>query len=203
MEKIIPDNLKDVDKWSYSRRKFLKSIAIAGIAAQIPFLSACWNEEQKGSDESFPLESIKTIKAVQLILFPDDGFGPDASSINASDYFQWALHDQQMNIEDKKFIINGIEWTTDLSMSEYTKPFYELETKQQKLLIIKMTALDWGETWLSVIMSFILEALLSNPIYGGNTNMEGWKWLKHYSGSPQPNVELSYPQIFTTLEQSS
>ena len=196
MDKSIPESLKNLDQWNLSRRKFLKGLALAGIASQIPFISSCFND-----NDNFIGKYEKTIKAIQQILFPDDDFGPGALGINAHKYFIWAVADNQMDEQDRSFIFNGLEWTEQLSEKEYSKAFHELEVKQQKILVIKMTDLKWGETWLSVMMTFILEALLSNPLYGGNPNEEAWKWLNHYAGSPQPDKTLIYPDIFKTIEQ--
>jgi len=200
MNKLIPNNLRNLDKWNLSRRKFIKGLALAGIASQIPFISSCFNDDKNSEEILFSSDTSKSAKAIQQILLPDDGFGPDAAGINAFDYFVWALSDKQMDAEDKKFIISGLNWTDELSKKEYSKLFFELDTKEQKLLVIKMTDLDWGGTWLSIMMTFILEAMLSNPLYGGNPNKKSWLWLNHYASNPQPDKSLIYPKIFTTIE---
>jgi gluconate 2-dehydrogenase gamma chain len=43
-----------------------------------------------------------------------------------------------------------------------------------------------GDRWLNVIMSYVLEALLSDPVYGGNPQGIGWQWLQHQPGFPRP-----------------
>ena len=198
MDKSIPKSLKNLDQWNLSRRKFIKGLALAGIASQIPFITSCLNEE-----EDFTKKYEKTIKAIQQILLPDDGFGPGAIKINAYNYFIWATADIQMDLDDRNFVFNGLKWTEQLSEKEYSKAFFELDIRHQKIIVIKMTDLDWGKTWLSVMMTFILEALLSNPLYGGNPNQEAWRWLNHYAGSPQPDKTLMYPEIFKTIEQKT
>ena len=202
MDKYLPEKFKNLDSWKLSRRKFLKGMALAGIASQVQFLGSCWGEEDKTNQIILSQNSEKTLAAIQQILFPNDGFGPDAKAIHALKYFKWVLTDKQMDEEDKKFILNGIEWTSELTQKEHSKYYFELNTKEQKMMVIKMSNLDWGETWLSIIMTFILEALLSNPLYGGNPNEEGWKWLNHYQSGPQPTKELLYPQIFNELEKN-
>ena len=43
-----------------------------------------------------------------------------------------------------------------------------------------------AKNWVSLILYYTLEALLSSPIYGGNRDRLGWRWLKHNTPKPQP-----------------
>ena len=59
--------------------------------------------------------------------------------------------------------------------------------------IAKSTA---GENWLATLLSYIFEALLAAPIYGGNPGGVGWKWLQHQPGFPLPDkVSLTWQQL--------
>jgi gluconate 2-dehydrogenase gamma chain len=49
-----------------------------------------------------------------------------------------------------------------------------------------------GKQWISTILRYILEALLTDPIYGGNPNAIGWKWLDHQPGFPRPPANKRY-----------
>ena len=40
----------------------------------------------------------------------------------------------------------------------------------------------WGRAWLSLLLYYIFEALLSDPVYGGNPDGIGWQWLEHQPG---------------------
>ena len=39
---------------------------------------------------------------------------------------------------------------------------------------------------------YIFEALLSDPVYGGNPEGIGWRWLGHRPGFPRPNQRNRY-----------
>ena len=52
-----------------------------------------------------------------------------------------------------------------------------------------------GEYFLSYILKYIFEALLSDPNYGGNPNGIGWNWLEHSPGYPRPSKETIYPEL--------
>jgi gluconate 2-dehydrogenase gamma chain len=45
---------------------------------------------------------------------------------------------------------------------------------------------------LSSLLKYIFEALLTDPIYGGNPNSMGWEWLDHTPGQPRPNPANRY-----------
>ena len=52
--------------------------------------------------------------------------------------------------------------------------------------------------WLSTLITYTLEALLSDPLYGGNTNGIGWKWLGHDPGNPRPSADKIYGRLGRT-----
>jgi len=50
------------------------------------------------------------------------------------------------------------------------------------------------------LLTFIFEALLSDPQYSGNADSIGWQWLDYKFGNPRPTAELLYPEIFKTTQ---
>ena len=46
------------------------------------------------------------------------------------------------------------------------------------------------------VLSYILEALATDPIYGGNTNEIGWDWLEHQPGMPRPSTTNKHPLYY-------
>ena len=181
-----------------SRRHFVKGLFIAGVITQIPFLSACLNEEDK---EELPFDQLNDkqkdiLKEVQNILFPNDGNGPSAEDVNVLNYLQWVISDSRMDPSEVEYLLNGIAWLEESSEETYSNPFLELSQNDKESLIAKVSKENWGESWLSVILTLIFEALLSDPKYGGNTDSMGWKWLSHNPGNPRPNQELLYDNIF-------
>ena len=43
-----------------------------------------------------------------------------------------------------------------------------------------------------IILTYLLQALLTDPVYGGNPNGVGWKWLHHQPGFPRPPKDETY-----------
>ena len=200
--KIIPTSLQNIEQWQMSRRHFVKGLFIAGVITQIPFLSACLNENEREENAAFgQLNSQQKdiLKEIQDILFPNDGNGPSSEDINALNYLQWVISDERMDPDEVEYLLNGIKWIEETSDEIYSIPFLKLSKNEKENLIEKVSKENWGESWLSVVLTLIFEALLSDPQYGGNTNSTGWEWLHHNPGNPRPTEELLYDNIFKTI----
>jgi len=196
-----------------NRRAFLQQSSIILLASH---LIACKPSVPSASDTSlenintshtppiashnqhfaFSREQSQTLDQVQILLFPDDGDGPSARDINALDYLQWALTDRDNAADgDDEFILKGIGWLDDLSTQSQGDSFIKLaEPKQQKVLqhISQSSA---GENWLSLLIYYLIEALVFDPFYGGNTNQIGWQWLQHQPGFPRPDASTHYRKL--------
>ncbi len=201
-QKEAPATIENIERWQMSRRQFVKSMLVASVISQIPILSACANEPKETNGLAFGQlnkHQKAIMKEVQIILFPDDGNGPSATDINASKYLQWVISDTSMDPEEVEYILNGISWIEETVEEDYSQKFLELSIEEKETLIVNVSKTNWGKSWLSVILTLIFEALLSDPQYGGNTDTAGWKWLNHYPGYPRPTEDLLYDKIFNTI----
>jgi len=200
--KKIPATLKNIEQWQMSRRHFLKGLLITGTITQIPFLSACLNKNDKNEVLAFGQLNTKQrelMALVQEILFPKDGNGPSASEVNALDYLQWVISDPRMDPGEVEYIFNGIDWLNETAKEIFSELFLNLSQKKKEKIIANIANENWGEKWLSVLLTLIFEALLSDPQYGGNTDSVAWKWLEHYPGYPRPTEHLLYDKIFDEI----
>ncbi len=185
-----------------NRRAFLKTtIAVSllsgfiGCKPSTPEIekSATIKATVKSLAFKFPQPQRQILDKVLLHLFPDDGDGPDAQDLNALTYLEWALTDER-NISDgdPEFILEGIGWLDELAEQTQGDKFLLL-THQQQDKVLKQTAKSKaGENWMSLLMYYLTEALLLDPVYGGNTNRVGWDWLEHQAGFPQPIAGKTY-----------
>lgn len=194
-KRSTPDAFENLTLWETNRRTFLRGALLAGAMTQIASFTSCSVKLQEGND-LLTAEQATILNDILMILFPDDGNGPSAKDINAFGYIMWVLHDSlNRKTEDNAYIIEGIDWANETAQEIYFTPFVELEPKQKEVLVGKFTLLDWGKTWSSVLITLIFEALLLDPIYGGNVNEIGWKWLNHSAGFPRPTEDLRYERI--------
>ncbi|MCW5587404.1 MAG: gluconate 2-dehydrogenase subunit 3 family protein, partial [Chromatiales bacterium] len=65
----------------------------------------------------------------------------------------------------------------------------------RELLLRRTAASAAGENWLSTLLSYLFEALLTAPAYGGNPNGIGWRWLSYVPGFPLPGPGTRYPEL--------
>jgi len=198
-EKTIPRAIKEFSTWQISRRNFLKNTLAVGVMSQVAFIQSCENETSKTILNE---KQSKIIISVQNILFPKDKNGPGAVDFNAHHYLQWVLSDKRIPSDEKQYIIDGIRWVNETAEETHSKKYLNLSKKKQVSLIQSISNTNWGESWLSVMLTFIFEAMISDPIYGFNTDEIGWKWLEHQAGYPRATKELMYDEIFTTVQNS-
>ena len=201
-KKRTPAGRENMRKWALSRRYFLKGLMLSMALSQMPFLPSCTERESgrwKPYLNKMTKDQMRILRVIQNILFPEDGNGPGAGEIRADSYLQWIIADPRMDKDEVEYIINGIGWVDETAQEDYNRDFMNLDARDQEQLIAKISGESWGEDWLSIILSYIFEALLADPLYGGNPGGAGWKWLDVYPGQPRPDSSLLYDEIFRTV----
>ncbi len=194
----IPLTIKNHYGWQRSRRTFVKTILLAGISTQIPLLQSCYNSSGE-TEKILPEKSFNIVRDVQDILFPSDHLGPGALKLNADKYLLWVLADKRLDIDEQQYIIDGISWVEETAQETYMEKFTSLKRHKKELLIADISKENWGESWLSVMLTFIFEAMFADPLYGSNPDGIGWKWIEHNPGNPRPKEELIYDNILMNL----
>ncbi len=197
-----------------NRRAFIKqsgaAVLVASIAACKPSIpqtskenrTSSKTEEQSANNsaqEIFELTEHQktTIQQVQQKLFPDDGDGPSAEQLNALAYLQWALTDPDNAADgDGEFIVKGVGWLDGLSQQTKGDQFARLPSEQQDQILNQISQSSAGENWLSLLIYYLIEALTLDPIYGGNPDQIGWKWLEHQPGFPRPTKATRYRNFY-------
>lgn len=170
-----------------TRRRFLLAGA-GGLAALFAPLDAA-SEFKSGVrvENPWPL-----LAAVQEHLFPSEIDAPGAREIRALAYLQGVLGDLRGDREEQRFILKGAEWLEDLSRQRHKATFVELDPIRREQVLREVTNTPKGENWVSTLLLYICEALLADPVYGGNPDGIGWAWLAHQPGFPRPTREKRY-----------
>jgi len=156
-----------------SRRNFLK---VGFLSSAVFVMSGC---------ELFSVTTIyDTMKTLQNDLFPKaKELGCDTSS-----YMHIALHHSRISDADKAFIKNGVKWLNEESVKLHKMTYTRLLATQRQNLLKEIVAnTRWGENFLYDMMGYLFEAMLGDPIYGGNKKEAGWKWLAFEGGKPRPH----------------
>jgi hypothetical protein len=153
------------------RRTFLK----AGFLSSAVFvMSGC---------ELFSITTPQdTIKTLQTDLFPK----AKELGVNTSSYISIILHHSRVSDEDKAFIKNGVKWLNEEAVSIYKTTYTKLLAEQREEVLKSIVETKWGESFMYNMHSYLFEAMLGDPIYGGNNKEAGWKWLHFTGGQPRP-----------------
>lgn len=140
-------------------------------------------------------ERLALIDAVQQHLFPSEPQAPGAREINALPYLRFVLKDAKTDPDEPAFILNGAGWLEDLSRQRHGQSFLTLDSDARETLLRETAASEAGENWLATLLLYLMEALLTDPAYGGNPDGLGWRWLEHIPGYPRPDAKTIYPRL--------
>ncbi len=122
------------------------------------------------------------IAAVQRHFFPKGLHMPDADTFNAPSYLRDAVTHSSFDPDIRDLLFEGAERFDRFC----DKEFVSMSEKQRENTLRKFEESDFGSYWLAQIMNLTLEALLADPIYGGNTNECGWMAFELTPGNPRP-----------------
>lgn len=131
------------------------------------------------------------IAAVQDHLFPSEPDAPGVREANATAWLQWVLSDPALPEARRRFFREGAERLSRLCREMEGRPFQVLDEPKREAVLRRFEA-DGGRSWLSELLYYILEALLTDPVYGGNPGGVGWRWLDHHPGFRRPTPERRY-----------
>ncbi|MDR4507911.1 MAG: gluconate 2-dehydrogenase subunit 3 family protein [Candidatus Brocadiaceae bacterium] len=174
---------------SIGRRTFLSG-AVGFIATLL--LSPVVARTVKSHASALTEDPWQTLSIVQDHLFPSEANSPGAKEINAISYLRNMLADPVTDTDEKEFILNGVKWLNELAVERHEAVFMDLTLLQQSALLQQISKTTAGRNWISKLLSYLLEALLSDPVYGGNPDGVGWKWLEHRPGYPRPPMNKRY-----------
>ena len=178
---------------------------------------------------NFTQAEFKVIDAATERIFPKDDKAPGASDLgvafyidhqlagsygfNARDYMEAPFfHGEEVQgyqgrMKRREIFKIGIRELQNYSHEKFDKGFTELEADQQDE-ILKDFAEDnmnlstvSASGFFNLLRSATLEGLYSDPLYGGNVDMDGWK-MRNYPGN-----QMSYKDIiekdFQEIEPTS
>ncbi len=137
----------------------------------------------------------RTLEAVQAHLFPSETDSPGAKKIQALKYLRLALAHEKMDAQEREQIRKGLTAIETLSQEMAKQSFESLSEKQREAVLRRFEKTDDGQPWLVVVLNYIFEALLGDPVYGGNPKGIGWKWLGHRPGFPRPPIGKRYYEL--------
>lgn len=170
-------------------------LATAAVLAGLPY-AVRKKLTRETSFVLFSAQQLETLSAVQEHLFPRGPDAPGAADINAAAYLEWAITAPGIEPDRRNTMVNGVDELQDASRERFDVSFASLENEQREQLLRYLAdKTRWGRAWLSLLLYYIFEALLSDPAYGSNPDGIGWQWLEHQPGFPQPSADKIYGRL--------
>lgn len=119
------------------------------------------------------------IEAVYETLFPKTATMPSAKEFGAIEYLQKNIGHITFDKDDRDFILQGAR--------DFKKAYPNFLHVKEKIKILKeLQTNNYGNSWLDTLIYYGIEAMMSEPIYGGNKKRIGWKSVGHIGGEPVP-----------------
>ncbi|MDT8320094.1 MAG: gluconate 2-dehydrogenase subunit 3 family protein [Xanthomonadales bacterium] len=144
----------------------------------------------------FSAKQTRNLAAVQTHLFPATADAPGADDINALAYLRFVMNQPDFETGTRDFVFRGLQSLHEAGMERFEREFHRLDFSQKESLLRYLAdRTRWGRNWLSLLLKYILEALLTDPVYGGNPDGVGWKWLEHQAGFPRPPADKVYTRL--------
>lgn len=169
-----------------SRRRFL----IQAAGGSVALLFAPRRAPGAANPDPWP-----TLDAVLQHLLPSEPDSPGALEIRALDYLRFVTGDPWVDAQEREFILQGSRWLDDLSQQHHAKAASSLDDAQMEQLLREIVRTGAGENWVSTLLTYLFEALLSAPAYGGNPQGVGWRWLQYVPGFPLPGSGTRYSEL--------
>ena len=123
-----------------------------------------------------------TLCILQYDLFPK----AKEMNINLSAYFTLIQHHSRINEEEKEYLRDGIKWINEEAVEVHGVLYHELSELKRQELLQSISQKEWGDSYLYTLLTYIMEATFSDPIYGVNPKRSGQKWLAFENGLPYP-----------------
>ncbi len=155
------------------RRNFIKFTTISAILFSTNISIA----------KNIPNKTLLVLDEVLNIIFPKTSTMPSAKEFKVLEYLIKNISHKTFDNEDKTLILDG---TNDFinSFSEFLT-LNQNEKKELLFEIIKNN--EYAKSWISKLSYYGIEAMFSDPIYGGNFNQIGWNSVNHFIGIPRPS----------------
>ena len=133
-----------------------------------------------------------TLGRVQQHLFPSESQAPGATEINALSYLHFVMNWQGTDPLEPKMLRAGLEQLHKIAGRAEAGGFEALDPQGRERALRTLEATDGGTQWISLVLDYLLEALLADPVYGGNPEGIGWRWLEIQPGYQRPGPDQRY-----------
>lgn len=175
------------------RRDFIKQLTLAGFAVQFSSILSCTSTHEwptiTFSSSNLTAQDLFLVSKFHEVLFPNDGNGPSYIEINSIEHVLWSI--SISTIEETHFN-EGLTAVKTLFAQSINADYRDVSSNEWDQFVSIVAQYPDTISWVKQNLTFILESLSMDPIYGINKNEMGWKWLEHQPGFPRPSNENKF-----------
>ncbi|MNQ99892.1 Gluconate 2-dehydrogenase subunit 3 precursor [compost metagenome] len=166
----------------------------------------------------FNQAQLQITEAAAERIFPKDESGPGATELGVAFYIDhqlaspWgvnartyrmgpfvkgeATQGDYLSIQRHELVTMGLNSLEETAKTKHTKGFVDIKPEEQDAILTSMEKGEinvvngvTGKTFFNLFRVLVMEGVYSDPLYGGNKNMAGWKMRKY------PGNQMSYTNI--------
>ena len=186
-----PEFLKEKQQ---TRRRLLKSAAGVSALTLLPAWTVTATQNKQLST-LLTTDPWKTLNSVMNHLLPASKTGPSAEEIQAMPFLYNLVFERPTPKDEIEFIFKGVEWLNGYTNQKLNRSFVKLTFDEKETMLRDISQSNAGSNWINMMLTNLLEAMLSPPAYGGNPNGIGWQWLEHKAGFPLPEKGQRYFEL--------
>ncbi|SFK95866.1 gluconate 2-dehydrogenase gamma chain [Paenibacillus sp. 1_12] len=179
----------------------------------------------------FDQTQLQITEAAVECIFPKDDLGPGAAELGVAFYIdhqmssRWGVNAREyrigpfvkgevtqgdyQSIRRNELFTMGLQSLEEESRKKYSKGFVELAEEERIAILTMMEKGEimvvngvTGKTFFNMLRSLTIEGAYSDPLYGGNKNMLGWK-MRKYPGNQMSYTEIMEKEEFVLMEPRS
>jgi len=181
------------------RRTFLASTGAFLSAAALARIDAFAAEEPVSatlSDAGIESKGWRTLGLVQEHLFPSEAQAPGAMEVNALGYLRFVMGWEGTDPAEPRILRSGLDRLREITARTEDGTFAALATPAREQALRILEAEEGGTEWLLLVLDYLFEALLADPIYGSNPDGIGWRWLRIEPGHRRPGPDQRYFELW-------
>lgn len=134
------------------------------------------------SKQLFVDERYVVLNDILDTIFPKTTTMPSAKEFNAIQYLISNINHKTFLKEDKDLLLQG-----SIDFKSSFPEFFTLQANEKLIFLQDIQKNNsYAKNWLSKIVYYGIEAMLSDPIYSGNTKEIAWKSINHKVPYPRP-----------------
>jgi gluconate 2-dehydrogenase gamma chain len=128
------------------------------------------------------------MEAVQETLWPAGDGVPGARDVNATGVLDATLADPDFPPQRLVRVRAGLVEVEALARARGAADFASLDAAAREAVLVAWRERPAGPAWLRTVLAATLEAVLGDPVHGGNPGEVGWRWAGFTPGEPRPRA---------------